>query len=163
MSVITAQPVRARTLVSGEFFRRVALRVAVEERVDLDYAERVVDQALAFVAACRDLPATTRISPSPAVDVGWHTLILYTRQYAELCDRVVGRFVHHEPDDLPGVPGRAEGGVSAVEAIRRAGYAVDPELWPRGARGSADCYEEGNCGASGPDGTENEDTRLPPP
>ncbi|MEU4804366.1 hypothetical protein [Actinosynnema sp. NPDC023587] len=163
MSVTTERAVAARTLVSGELFRRLVVRVAAEERAGLEWAERVVDQAIAFVAACGTLPPDARMSPSPAVDIGWHTLILYTREYAELCGRVVGRFVHHQPDDEPGDRAGAEGGVSAVEVIRRAGYRVDPELWPRGARGSADCYEDGNCGASGAKGDENQDTRLPPP
>jgi uncharacterized protein (DUF2126 family) len=70
MSTATTQAVRARTLVSEEFFHRVAARVAVEMAMPVERAERVVDQALAFVAACRDLPAEGRISPSPAVDDG---------------------------------------------------------------------------------------------
>jgi hypothetical protein len=34
---------------------------------------------------------------SRAVDEVWHTTLLYTRLYAELCDQVFGYFVHHDP------------------------------------------------------------------
>src|SRR5690606_28161878 len=32
-----------------------------------------------------------------AIDLMWHTFLLYTRQYAEFCDRYFGFFLHHQP------------------------------------------------------------------
>ena len=40
----------------------------------------------------RSMPMLSR-----AVDEVWHTTILFTRLYADLCDRVFGAFVHHDP------------------------------------------------------------------
>lgn len=54
----------------------------------------------------------------------------------------------------------AEARDRTITAIRAAGYAVDEPLWTLGA---LDCYEDGNCRASGPKGDENENTRVPPP
>jgi hypothetical protein len=34
---------------------------------------------------------------SRAVDEVWHTTLLFTRLYADLCQRVFGTFVHHDP------------------------------------------------------------------
>jgi hypothetical protein len=34
---------------------------------------------------------------SRAVDEVWHTALLYTRLYADLCEQVFGSFVHHDP------------------------------------------------------------------
>jgi hypothetical protein len=34
---------------------------------------------------------------SRAVDEVWHTTLLYTRLYADLCEQVFGYFVHHDP------------------------------------------------------------------
>lgn len=43
---------------------------------------------------------TTRpIGPSELVDIGWHTFILYTVDYAAFCERIAGRFIHHVPND----------------------------------------------------------------
>ena len=34
---------------------------------------------------------------SRAVDEVWHTALLFTRLYADLCQKVFGSFVHHDP------------------------------------------------------------------
>ena len=34
---------------------------------------------------------------SGEVDEVWHAHILFTRQYAEFCQAVYGRFIHHDP------------------------------------------------------------------
>ncbi len=36
--------------------------------------------------------------PTPEIDRVWHVHILHTRQYHNDCQRVFGRFIHHEPD-----------------------------------------------------------------
>jgi hypothetical protein len=36
-------------------------------------------------------------SPSKDIDEGWHAFILFTRDYAEFCEKYLGRFIHHEP------------------------------------------------------------------
>jgi hypothetical protein len=33
------------------------------------------------------------------IDWMWHTLLLFTREYAEFCDRHFGFFIHHVPDE----------------------------------------------------------------
>lgn len=32
------------------------------------------------------------------VDNMWHTFLLFTQEYADFCDRVAGRFLHHVPE-----------------------------------------------------------------
>lgn len=34
---------------------------------------------------------------SPEIDNYWHTLLLYTREYAKFCSECFGRFIHHNP------------------------------------------------------------------
>jgi hypothetical protein len=52
------------------------------------------------------------LSPQPVmmlsavVDEVWHASILFTRLYADLCQRVFGHFLHHDPEMQPiGDPG----------------------------------------------------------
>ena len=45
---------------------------------------------------------------SPVVDEVWHTSILFTRLYADLCRRVFGHFLHHDPEMEPGAAAHAE-------------------------------------------------------
>ncbi|MFI6595017.1 hypothetical protein ACIBHX_02145 [Nonomuraea sp. NPDC050536] len=54
-------------------------------------------------------------------------------EYAEFCQRVAGRFIHHRPDEPDEQIGEATPPAAAigatVEAIRSAGLHVDAELW----------------------------------
>jgi len=71
---------------------------------------------------------------------------LYTRDYAEFCDRIAGRFIHHNPEDgseWPTNPTDAPVPLSrAVAAITTAGYQVDAALWRVNASATAaDCTQ----------------------
>jgi hypothetical protein len=35
--------------------------------------------------------------PIMEIDIVWHTFLLFTAEYADFCDRYIGRFVHHVP------------------------------------------------------------------
>lgn len=101
-------------------------------------AERIVDQAAAFLAAAAG--ARQPLSPSGVVDVGWHTFILHTRDYADFCQRLAGRFLHHEPTDPAEREAMTRADLAAVRertiaAMRQDGFIVDEELWPAGHEG----------------------------
>ncbi len=69
--------------------------------VDPGGAREGVREVLRFLALTGHAPGG--LTPSPRVDDAWHELILCTREYAALCQRYFGRFVHHDPggsDDL---------------------------------------------------------------
>lgn len=152
------EEVSARTLIEPELFACLCRKIVNDKGVEREYAERVMDQALAFLGACAKFPGN-KLAPSNVVDVGWHAFILYTREYADFCQRVAGRMIHHVPEDASGAPQHSKEPFSVrlgtVEAIRRAGYRVDHELWTEGSYASCgNCYEDGNCAASGKDGNE---------
>jgi hypothetical protein len=98
------------------------------------WAERILDQTLAFLRVCADHPDAARFCPSPLIDIGWHAFILYTREYHEFCDNVAGHYIHHSPSDEEGVAYGTGGSAEAVAAMRARGIAVDEQLW--GAAGS---------------------------
>ena len=144
MTVI-AEQLSSRGLVSDELFERLVDRIAAEEPTTREFAERIMEQALAFLYACAG-NCSERLSPSATVDIGWHTFILYTHEYAEFCDRIAGRFIHHVPDDgptgdeWPTVPNANAAALAAtVAAMRRAGYHVDLPLWSTSR--AADCTQ----------------------
>jgi len=93
------------------------------------WAERIVDQTLAFLWVCADDPESARFSPSPLIDIGWHTFILYTREYHQFCRSVAGHYLHHSPCDEDGVDYGTGSCAEAVAAMRARGIAVDEELW----------------------------------
>ncbi|MGN9778820.1 glycine-rich domain-containing protein [Micromonospora sp. H33] len=130
-----------RALVSDEMFARLTARIARDHpELAPDLPARIMDQALAFLGACAT--ATEPLGPSDLVDIGWHTFILHTREYADFCQRIAGRFIHHQPEPAPDDPhlsGPEPIGAPisrTVAAITAAGFALDQELWGGNA---ADC------------------------
>lgn len=139
---LTDQRTTGTSLIAPELFNRLTARIAAEHpELSADMPARIMDQALAFLAAC--VVTTEPIGPSDLVDIGWHTFIFHTIDYAAFCERVAGRFVHHVPDptdeqtgtEWPTMP------VSrAVEAIRAAGYGIDPQLWGMSGGKCTQCH-----------------------
>lgn len=160
MTAVLEATKQGRDLVSPELFGRLADRIVKDKGTDRELAERITDQALAFLGACAVHGRGAALVPSAAVDIGWHMFILHTRDYAAFCEDVAGFFIHHVPTDDTGEPAGDPVGVldRTVSAIQEAGYLVDPELWGPSAK-CGPCHEEGNCAASGKDGNENKDNR----
>lgn len=133
MTAVLTKPTTGRSLISAELFDRLVHRIVADEKLDRDLAERITDQALAFLWACAANTGAP-LAPSELVDIGWHTFLLHTRDYAAFCDQIAGRFLHHVPTDEndPVASGEAARTTLAqtVTAIRGAGFATDPDLWP---------------------------------
>ena len=139
-STTTHTPAPPRELVSSAVLGSLAARVAADENTDPSTAERIVEQALAFLAACALNPGK-RLAPCKAVDAGWHAFILHTAEYSEFCERVAGRFIHHCPAPPSGDGDTAPGAVGAtIAAMRAAGLPVDTALWVPAANCSQ-CYQ----------------------
>ncbi|MGK5533662.1 glycine-rich domain-containing protein [Streptomyces sp. URMC 129] len=133
-----------RTLLTVPVFARLVDRILRENpEFSHDFAERIVDQTTAFVVAA----ARSRepLSPSGVVDIGWHSFILHTRDYADFCQRVAGAFVHHAPTDPAVRAATPHSSIAArrertLDAVRRAGFSVDEELWPAAPADCTQCY-----------------------
>ncbi|WP_028568960.1 glycine-rich domain-containing protein [Salinispora tropica] len=143
MSTTTLALRRGTSLVSPELFDQLTIRIAKDHpNLPAGMPARILDQALAFLGAAA--VTTEPIGPSDLVDIGWHTFILYTRDYAAFCDRIAGRFIHHNPEDGSEWPTNPNGGSvplsRAVAAITATGYRVDAALWNTTAI-DADCTQ----------------------
>ncbi|MCG7524988.1 hypothetical protein MHW47_11130 [Streptomyces sp. OfavH-34-F] len=118
-------PRHGRDLVSPELFEKVSEFCAEEYGHELPTARRIVDQALAFLKVMGDSRAFD-MTPSAAVDPGWHSFVLHTQAYATWCDEQFGLFLGHEPKTT--VRTRPLIG-SVVNRVRAAGFHVDEGLW----------------------------------
>jgi hypothetical protein len=135
MTAVMVAPSMGGSLVSDDLFSRLVARIVKDEKADRELAERIMDQALVFLAACVQNSGAP-LAPSELVDIGWHTFILHTRAYAAFCERVAGGFIHHVPTDDTNATTEVPSEVRrrTVDAIHAAGYRVDLELWvPPGA------------------------------
>ncbi|WP_254710038.1 glycine-rich domain-containing protein [Streptomyces lunaelactis] len=140
MTALATDQATGRRLVDAGLFERLVTFLEFEEDMDRPRAERVMDQALAFIDMAghrTDVP----LSPSRKVDPGWHAFILHSHEYADFCHRRFGAFLHHNP--LKGQ--RLRDGVAikrTVRAIEEMGYVVDHELWGT----AAECNAPSCCG-----------------
>ncbi len=139
------QGFRYRTLVDEVLWERLVGRIIQDEEIERAEAERIMDAALGFIKLCAEHPGNG-FAPTPLVDIGWHTMILYTRHYDALCRRLAGRFIHHDPNDDPAVESSSGSAGTTVTFMETHGIEFDPVMW---TVGQADC---GN-NACGPDCT----------
>lgn len=63
-----------------------------------------------FLNHVRDNPQTPHV-PGIQVDQLWHHHILFTKKYAEDCEKIAGTFVHH----TPGKTGNAPRGINMAD------------------------------------------------
>jgi hypothetical protein len=137
-----------RDLVSEDLFDQLVSRIEREQGFAVDLASRIVNQALAFLAASAESPVP--LSPSHLVDFGWHAFILHTKEYAAFCDRVAGHFLHHDPTPLGVTPSELEPQENldrSVRAVEAAGFAVEPDLWQVTSAKCSQCQQ--GCTHSG--------------
>ncbi|MFI5800133.1 hypothetical protein [Streptomyces sp. NPDC051677] len=143
MTVAPERPValqQGRDLVSPELFQRLVDFCAEEYGHENSMAERVMNEALAFL----DVMGQTGegLSPAKNVDPGWHTFMLHTEEYEKWCVERYGRFIHHAPKS------RYRDRVTMADVvgkIRAHGFAVDESLWGT----KAECNEPACCGDGG--------------
>jgi hypothetical protein len=133
-----------KVLLDDQTWGRLVGRIVKDEDMDVALAERIVDQTIGFLK----LASTSNgkaYSPSPMVDIGWHTFILYTREYAVFCEKIAGRFIHHSPLDVEGEDYSASSTVGeTASAMKVRGIAVDEELWAstHGSKCDIACQEK---------------------
>lgn len=142
-ATLTAADLAYKGLVDGETWERLVARIVKDEDVERPLAERIMNEALGFLQLCAREP-DGKYSPSATVDIGWHTFILYTREYAAFGQRIAGRFLHHSPTDVPGVD--YSGGntpAQTMQAMLKYGP-VDEMLWAH----AATCTGGGGGGGS---------------
>ena len=71
-------------------------RLARENGWNRSFARRVIEEYKRFMFLA--VAADHMVTPSEEVDQAWHLHLVYTRSYwADFCDGVLGRPVHHEP------------------------------------------------------------------
>lgn len=143
----TQEALEHKHLISDELWGRLTGRIVEDEDVSREQAEQMMDATLGYLELCATHP-DRRFTPSEMVDTGWHTFIVYTRAYADFCDKLAGGFIHHEPNDIPGHPQTVGNASATVAFMREHGIHYDPEMWAGlGEKCTVDC--DGGRGGSG--------------
>ncbi|AWZ07433.1 MULTISPECIES: hypothetical protein [unclassified Streptomyces] len=128
-NVLTAAPGErnARSLLDADEFMTVTATLARNElNFDRVYAQQVIVETLKFVVAAGE--SDERLAPSAIIDKGFHALLEKTEIHHAVGARL-GVFVHHYPavsGSAPIAPGWLQ---RTVDAIRRAGFAEEKDMW----------------------------------
>ena len=64
--------------------------------LDGEEVEMAVEEYRRFLVLKMENPSV-KLAPTELMDKAWHTHILDTRRYAEDCQAIFGRFLHHQP------------------------------------------------------------------
>ncbi|CAM5562836.1 glycine-rich domain-containing protein [Streptomyces antimycoticus] len=140
MTAVANDQRTGRSLVSEELFGSLAHFVAIHNAQTPERAERIADQAVAFLGTVAT--ATVPMVPSDDVDMGLHAFILHTKAYGEFCDQHAGRFLHHNP--APGGGRTLEAVTTTAHAMKAAGFMVFDDLWTVNGESAAQC--DSDCG-----------------
>ncbi|MER8067217.1 hypothetical protein ABTZ59_02730 [Streptomyces sp. NPDC094034] len=155
MTAVAVERETARGLVSDQFFARLSKRVMTNNVIAPELADRITEQALAYLATAAQKPKDApTLYMSPMVDLGWHAFMEYTKQYDEFFVSHGWPKVHHRPCDGYGgeVYPPAETVLPlTVQAIERAGYNPDPELWDANRVDCGDTCGDDGGGGNPPD------------
>jgi hypothetical protein len=136
---------------------RIIEKMMMEYGLSYDDADQLFTDTKRFLYLCHKYPDA--FSPTPRLDDGWHTMILFTRDYAQFCREHFGRFVHH----IPTVPSDSERNVGVMSkrltelAVAEFGENLSNN-WNqssghkaegRDGNSSGSCCNGGNCSNSG--------------
>jgi hypothetical protein len=77
----------------------VILRFSKEKRVPLDDAKDVFLETKRWLWLCASSPgqSVNMVGEAFVIDEMWHTFLLFTREYADFCEKYFQEFVHHVP------------------------------------------------------------------
>lgn len=105
-------------------------------REDAEEARLDFLRFMSLVNICWDMP----VVPSKRADSFWHIAILFTKEYADFCNRHFGKFIHHRP-------GKEDIADAAFERSSHLARRLYDIAWvDRGECGSCDhCRDPGVC------------------
>lgn len=107
---------------------RVLKRYVLDHGVDEGEARKRFDGLKQFLYVCAVTPGYK--VTSDAIDSIWHTFLLFTRDYREFCLRHLGKFINHEPFEVPSPESYLLTRARAQEMFG----SLDESLWPLEAK-----------------------------
>lgn len=72
----------------------VVARIAQEMKISYSEATALFQDTLKFLWLAGKFGG---VVPSSRIDEGWHTFILFTKDYDTFCHQFFGQFIHHRP------------------------------------------------------------------
>ncbi|MGK5637409.1 glycine-rich domain-containing protein [Streptomyces sp. URMC 126] len=128
-----------RSFVTPEVWEREVRLIMRDHSVERETAERTFDQTIAYLVTSAERPGV-HMGPAPRVDVGVHSFVLDSINYAAFCNAVAGHYIHHVPHLSEQGGGEAPSLRETVQAIKASGFAIDYELWNADESDCSQCH-----------------------
>lgn len=123
----------------------VIQRLIIREGIEEETARKLRIEFLRFVSF--NFITRKSTAPSKLVDVFWHAFILYTAQYSVFCQKHLGFFLHHRPEDHSREKVLHDGTLLLTKRLIRDLYPQhDQKIWSDQA-----ICSQSNCNADPPD------------
>jgi len=116
---------------------RVLRRYELDHDVNRNEARRRFEGLKQFLLVCAITPGYK--VTSDAIDSMWHTFLMFTKDYRAFCVDYLGRFINHEPFEVPSPESYLSTRARATELFGD----LDAELWPQNAKISCSSGCEG--------------------
>ena len=126
---------------------KVLYRFQTKLGLDVEQAEALFKDTKRFLLLCGCFRSRGPLSPTAAIDNGWHEFLMFTKDYQEFCEQYFGGFLHHSPF----VPWIAEkpGGIYRTYRLAREVFGSDlSQNWML-AELCTDVVEASNCSCGG--------------
>lgn len=107
----------------------VVARIGDDLCCDAEMAQDLFLDVKRFLFMAATQSQSKPLYPTPRIDEGWHTFLLFTKEYAEFCDDFFGNFLHHIPRHLSDPVTRTEDLYPTVDAMHAAFGGVPSDNW----------------------------------
>lgn len=107
---------------------KVIKRYVLDHDVAEAEAERRFEGLKQFLYICSITPGYK--VTSDAIDSMWHTFLLFTQDYRDFCTRYLGKFINHEPFEVPS----PESYLTTRARTQEVFGSLDEGLWPLKAK-----------------------------
>lgn len=124
MSMTTTFPTIDPAAVLGYRNERLIKRYTMDYGLPETIANQRFEGLKQFLYVCAVTPGYK--VTSDAIDSMWHTFLLFTKDYKSFCERYLGKFINHEPFEVPA----PDAYVRTRAAVEKYFGGVDHELWP---------------------------------
>ena len=118
----------------------VAARLAKEGVMPSTWVPDAVLEFRRYIALRPLFPDRRLQMFSKQIDAVWHTCLLFSRMYADYCQRAFGHFVHHEPNVEPLGAARVEEEWAAFQECYERAFGPLPRLWQMARPRPDDAY-----------------------
>jgi hypothetical protein len=127
---------------------RVIERYEDELNLSGEEAETLFRDVLLFLYVCGTTDRKSEITPTKAIDEGWHEFIMFTKDYGIFCKEYFGIFIHHNPFTRSDrASGRGSPMKVAIDLAEKASSKPLSKNWDASvtAVGECNCNGAGNC------------------